>query len=314
MGAMAPGSVSMRIYPHNELGAPQIIDELIAQAMLAERHGFDGVMTSEHHGGFAGYLPNPLQVAGWMLEATTTLWAAACPMLLPLRPTALVAEEVAWLAARFADRVGIGVAAGALDDDFTIMGSTKDGLTDRFATGLQALAGMLSGSAPGMLQGDRAVAWCRAHPVPLVSAAMGLTASRRAAQCGVGLVLDSLSTPERCRELIDAYHDAGGLGPCVLIRRAWLGQPPRDELEQQVGVYRGYASTAAQSHWRGDELVHGDEPKAVGDAIVSLMKRTNADALNLRVHAPGVSAALAREQITILGDEVLPHLRRATGL
>ena len=31
--------------------------------------GFDGVTMSEHHGGFHGYLPNPLQAAGWCLEA-----------------------------------------------------------------------------------------------------------------------------------------------------------------------------------------------------------------------------------------------------
>ena len=69
-------------------------------------------MTSEHHGGFAGYSPNPLQVTGWLLEAMRTGWCAPCPMLLPLRPVALVAEEVAWLAARFPGRVAVGRRAG----------------------------------------------------------------------------------------------------------------------------------------------------------------------------------------------------------
>ena len=110
----APGSVSLRLYPHNDLPAPAIVDELRAQAALAAEHGFDGVMTSEHHGGFHGYLPNPLQAAGWCLEAMDHGWAAPCPLLLPLRPPALVAEEIAWLAARFPGRVGLGVASGAL--------------------------------------------------------------------------------------------------------------------------------------------------------------------------------------------------------
>ena len=100
-GTFAPGSISFRAYPHAGLDAPSIVVELRVQAALAVTHGFDGVMTSEHHGGFAGYLPNPLQLAGFLLDAMPTGWAAPCPLLLPLRPTALVAEETAWLAARF---------------------------------------------------------------------------------------------------------------------------------------------------------------------------------------------------------------------
>ena len=90
----APGSISLRLYPHlnGELDAPGIVAELTGQAALAAASGFDGVMTSEHHGGFAGYLPNPLQAAGWCLEEMATGWAAPCPLLLPLRPAALVAE------------------------------------------------------------------------------------------------------------------------------------------------------------------------------------------------------------------------------
>ena len=114
--------MSLRLYPHNDLAASDVVAELCAQAGLALDGGFDGVMTSEHHGGFPGYLPNPLQMAGFILDGCPTGWAAACPLLLPLRPTALVAEETAWLAARHPGRVGLGVAAGALPLDFEAMG------------------------------------------------------------------------------------------------------------------------------------------------------------------------------------------------
>jgi alkanesulfonate monooxygenase SsuD/methylene tetrahydromethanopterin reductase-like flavin-dependent oxidoreductase (luciferase family) len=308
MTALAPGSVSVRIYPHNDLSAPDIVAELVTQAALAVAHGFDGVMTSEHHGGFAGYLPNPLQVAGWMLGAMPSGWAAACPMLVTLRPAALVAEEVAWLAARFPGRVGLGAAAGALEDDFEIMGLTRERLTSRFATSLEELAGMLSGAAPGPLGGDAAIARCRQHPVPIVSAAMGFTAARRAARCGVGLLFDSLSTPERCRQLVDAYREAGGTGPCVLIRRAWVGEPPRERLDRQMEVYRNYATAEAQSHWRADELVHAIEPEDVAAGLADAARRAGTDALNLRVHAPGVSPEVARQQIALLDHDVLPLL------
>ena len=137
-----------------------------AQAPLGRESGFDGVMTSEHHGGFAGYLPNPLQMAGFLLEAMPGGWAAACPLLLPLRPAALVIEETAWLAARFPGRVGLGVAAGSLQADFDILETNKDDLVARFAAGLTRVSNALSGSDAGDLAGDPAVAACRESPVP----------------------------------------------------------------------------------------------------------------------------------------------------
>src|SRR3974390_2613828 len=81
------GSVSIRLYPHNDLAPEAIVSELCAQGRLALRHGFDGVMTSEHHGGFAGYLAQPLQMTSFVLDACPTGWAAGAPLLLPLLPT-----------------------------------------------------------------------------------------------------------------------------------------------------------------------------------------------------------------------------------
>jgi alkanesulfonate monooxygenase SsuD/methylene tetrahydromethanopterin reductase-like flavin-dependent oxidoreductase (luciferase family) len=305
----APGSVSLRLYPHNDLPAAAIVEELRAQAGLAMQHGFDGVMTSEHHGGFHGYLPNPLQAAGWCLEAMPHGWAAPAPLLLPLRPPALVAEEIAWLAARFPGRVGLGLASGALPEDFEIMGVSMERLTEQFATGLEEVAHILDGSDPGALAGDPAIKASAEQPVPIVSAAMGLTAVRRAARLGVGILFDSLSTPERCRELTDAYRDAGGRGPCIMIRRAWIGEAPRQRVEQQLDVYRSYSPRAAQSHWGADELVGERDARAVHDGLADTARRAGIDALNLRVHVPGVTPEAAREQIARLGDEVVGALR-----
>lgn len=305
----ARGSVSLRLYPHGDLAATRIVDELCAQAALAAEHGFDGVMTSEHHAGFYGYLPNPLQAAGWCLEAMPRGWAAPCPLLLPLRPPALVAEEVAWLAARFPCRVGLGVASGALPADFEIMHVPMDDLAARFTAAFEELAGILDGTAPGALAGDPAIAATVEQPIPVLSAAMGLTAARRAARLGAGLLFDSMSTPERCRELVDAFHAAGGTAPCVLVRRAWVGEPPRHDFESQLAVYRDYSSRAAQATWGEQEMVDSAGPAQVVAGLLDSLRRARCDALNLRVHVPGVDPDAAREQIVRLGDDVLDPLR-----
>ncbi|HEY7946617.1 MAG TPA: LLM class flavin-dependent oxidoreductase [Acidimicrobiales bacterium] len=306
------GSISLRLYPHQDLGADAVVEELRTQGRLAGEAGFDGVMTSEHHGGFAGYMPNPLQAAGWLLDAMPAGWAAACPLLLTLRPPALVAEEVAWLAARFPGRVGLGMAAGSLVSDFEIMGLTKDNLTERFATGLALVAGALGGRDPGVLASDPAIERCRRYPVPLASAAMSVAAVRRAADHKMAIVFDSLSAPERVRVLVDAYRQAGGQGACILIRRVWVGSPPTEEMAQQVVVYRGYADAGAQTHWTADELVTGEDPETVAGRLSEVMARSGADACNLRVHAPGISPDQVRTQIAAL-TEVVARLRDRLG-
>jgi alkanesulfonate monooxygenase SsuD/methylene tetrahydromethanopterin reductase-like flavin-dependent oxidoreductase (luciferase family) len=305
----APGSVSLRLYPHGDLPATQIVDELRAQAALAAQHGFDGVMTSEHHAGFHGYLPNPLQAAGWCLEAMATGWAAPCPLLLPLRPPALVAEETAWMAARFPGRVGLGVASGALPADFEIMHVPMDDLATRFTAAFEELAGILDGTAAGALAGDPAIAEAAERHIPVLSAAMGFTAVRRAARLGAGLLFDSMSTPERCRELVDAYREAGGTASCVLVRRAWVGDPPRHDFDEQLAVYRDYSSRAAQATWGEQEMVDSTGPDDVVAGLLDSLGRSGCDALNVRIHVPGVAPEAAREQIALLGNLVVHRLR-----
>jgi alkanesulfonate monooxygenase SsuD/methylene tetrahydromethanopterin reductase-like flavin-dependent oxidoreductase (luciferase family) len=307
----AAGSISLRLYPHLDRDAPAIVDELLAQAALARAHGFDGVMTSEHHGGIAGYLPNPLQLAGFMLDAMPDGWAAACPLLVTLRPAALVAEETAWLAARHPNRVGLGVAAGALDTDFAVMDLDRNDLTARFATALTTVARALRGDAEGVLAGDAALARCRAHPVPVLSAAASRTAARRAARAGVGILLDSLVTPSRAHELADAYRDAGGDGSCVLVRRVWLGAPPTAEFARQTDVYRTVATASATARWGADELVAHADATELAACLAAVADASGADALNIRVHVPGIDPVLAREQIEALGAGVLAPLREA---
>ena len=182
----APGSVSLRLYPHDELDAPAAVRELCDQAALGLAGGFDGIMTSEHHGGCAGYLPNPLQLATFVLEEHGSGWAAPCPLLLPLRPTAQVAEEIAWLDARHPGRVGLGVAAGALPLDFEVMGVPADQAVPRFKAELPRIVDLLSGRGLGPLAGDRALQRCASSPVPVLSAAVSPEAARRAARCGAG--------------------------------------------------------------------------------------------------------------------------------
>lgn len=306
MGAapFAAGSVSLRLYPHNELPAVEVVDELRTQARLGEAAGFAGLMVSEHHGGFAGYLPNPLQTAAFLLAATERPWVAPSPLLLPLRPVALVAEEVAWLAAAYPGRVGLGVASGALPLDFEIVGLTVADAAPRFKAGLARVVAMLRGEELGDLAGDPALQRCARHPVPVLSAAASPAAARRAARAGVGILLDSMGSPERQRSLTDAHRDAGGTACCVAIRRVWLGDPPAAALAAQRALYESYSPDAAQRHWAPANTIVDTDPAALAERVAESVQTVGADAVNLRVHMDGVPAAAVRDQITALAAAV----------
>ena len=53
----------------------------------------------------------------------------------------------------------------------------------------------------------------------------------------------------------------------MLIRRAWVGDAPRGNLDAQLDVYRSYTSAEAQAKWGTDELAGGDDPSEVVDAL-----------------------------------------------
>jgi alkanesulfonate monooxygenase SsuD/methylene tetrahydromethanopterin reductase-like flavin-dependent oxidoreductase (luciferase family) len=304
----APRSVSLRLYPHNELDAPAIVSELCGQARLGEQAGFAGVMVSEHHGGFAGYLPNPIQTAGFLLDAMQSAWAAPCPLLLPLRPAALVAEEIAWLAARHPGRVGLGVAAGALPLDFAVMDLDLADAVARFKADLPRVTAMLRGEDLGDLEGDAALRRCAREPVPVLSAAVSPAAGRRAAKLGAGILLESMSTLARQRSVCDTFRESGGTASCVAIRRVWLGAPPAAAIAAQRAVYEGYAPEEAQQHWADEHTLADGDPVALSERVRDSLVAVGADAVNLRVHMPGVEPRAIRDQIERLGAEVVPRL------
>jgi len=306
---LGPGQLSLRIYPHR-LPPVEQVEQMRAQARAAEAAGFDGLMTSEHHGGFSDYVPNPLQLAGWLLEATERIWAAPCPLLLPLYHWTHVAEQLAWQAARFPGRVGAGVAVGGLEQDFTMAGLDYAERGRRFQEALPLFAEALRGEATEPLASDPAIAATRDAPVPVVAAAQGPKAIGRAAGAGVGVIYDSMQTLDRMRELSRAYLEAGGSGPRIAIRRVWIGPPPEAAVEAQMDFYRSYASDGAQAHWgAGQELVTGESVDEVASGLLRIAREGECDAFNLRVHVKGVEASEVSEQIARVGEEVLPLVR-----
>jgi hypothetical protein len=169
---------------------------------------------------------------------------------------------------------------------------------------------MLRGEELGDLGGDPALRACADEPVPLVSAAVSPAAGRRAATVGVGILLESMSTLERQRAVVDTFRDAGGTRPCVVIRRVWLGTPPDAAIRAQRAVYESYTPATAQQHWAVQNVLVDADADGLAARVVESVRAVGGDAVNLRVHLPEVAPGEIRDQIAALGATVVPALRR----
>jgi hypothetical protein len=92
----------------------------------------------------------------------------------------------------------------------------------------------------------------------------------------------------------------------VLIRRVWLGEPQRELIDAQRAVYDSYAPGAA-----ADQTIAASGPEELAELLGVAQRAAGADAINLRVHLPGLAPEVIRAQIDALAHEVVPRLRIA---
>ena len=299
------GTIALGLTPIGTTGAA-VVARLAEEACAAEAVGFDGVTLSEHHAGFAHYLPSPQVVTAYLLSRLASAWAVPCPAILPLRRPVLVAEDLAWLHAAYPGRVGAGFVAGYQQQDFEVTGADFDSRNKTFWAGLAEVARSLD-AAQSAVGADPAIAALRPGDIPLLAGIGGPVGVRRAAECGAGLLVTSLRTPSECAELVQAYAAAGGTHSVVLIRRVHVGTDAT-----------GFAASESEWQSRSDSpswlsaadgaLITGsaeDVAKQLADAV----RETGCTSLNLRLDAyTGDDSQVAR-QIELLGREVLPSVR-----
>jgi hypothetical protein len=116
-----------------------------------------------------------------------------------------------------------------------------------------------------------------------------------------------MSSADRLTTLTEAFDQAGGDGSKVLIRRVWLGDAQTDLVHRQRAVYDSLSGETIT--FGDDQTIASTEPAEVVARLCELVKATNTDALNLRVHVPGIPPVAIREQIEALGTEVVGPLK-----
>jgi probable F420-dependent oxidoreductase len=314
------------------------VDEVIAEAQLAEDSGFDSCFFGEHHQDKDGFLPSPLIVAAAVASQTRRLRVGTSVILLPLHHPVRVAEDVITLDIVSKGRVTLGVGLGYQPADFRAFGVPMKQRVGRLEEGIEVIRNCWSGE-PFSFHGkyyDLDDLQVRPAPIQKPSPPLWIGAGTRRGAHRAGRLADAfVTTPstslESTTELVDTYRAAAaaaGRAPrVVLMRDAWVART-RAEAER---VYGPEVMTSYEYYWRNglpefsrikseaeltlanvacDRLILGDPEECVRE-FHRWNEATGADYFLLRLrhaHSGGPPHEAIMQAIQLFGQEVIPHL------
>jgi len=317
------------------------IDEVIAEAQLAEACGFDSCFFGEHHQDRDGFLPSPLIVAAAVAARTQTLRVGTSVILLPLHHPVRVAEDVITLDLVSKGRVILGVGIGYQADDFRAFSVPMEDRLARFEESVEIIRLCWAGEKFSFRGKHYTLGDVQITPrpfqkpgPPLWIGASVTAAARRAGRIADGFVGTPSTGLENATHLADAYKDAarkaGRPADVIQMRDAWVATT-RAEAD---AVYGPHVMTAYRYYWEHrlaefanmpegtkftlenlapDRLILG-EPETCVREFQRWQKATGAGTFLLRLrhaHSGGPPHAEIMKAIRLFGERVLPYCRSA---
>lgn len=192
---------------------------ILEASRWADQHGFVRVWTPERHfHSFGGLSPNPSVLAAAIATTTQRVQICAGSVVLPLHDPIRVAEEWAVVDNLSHGRVGLGVAAGWVPNDFVINGHQADFASRKsvFADHITRLRQLWRGEPVEATNPLGATVRLQTIPRPLqrelplwITAAANPDTFRQAGDLGANVLTHLLGqSVEGLAEKIAAYRDA----------------------------------------------------------------------------------------------------------
>ena len=315
------------------------IDEVIAEAQLAEASGFDSCFFGEHHQDKDGFLPSPLIVATAVAAHTTRLRVGTSVVLLPLHHPVRVAEDVITLDLVSKGRVILGVGIGYQAADFRAFAVPMEHRVALFEEGVEIMRQCWTGERFSFGGKHYTLEDVQIRPRPFQRPAppLWIGASVPAAARRAGRLADAfVGTPSMDLAftvgLVDAYktaaREAGRPAEVILMRDAWVART-RAEAD---AVYGPEVMASYQYYWEHrlaefrnippgtkftlenlapDRLILGDPETCVRE-FHRWREATGANYYLLRLrhaHSGGPAHEKIMDAIKLFDDRVLPYCR-----
>lgn len=136
-------AIKFKNSPRFQKPFPQVYEEGIEYARVADALGFDYIVVPEHHSSEMGYDPTPFLVLTALARETKRIGLSTQPLLLPLYNPVGVAEQLAVLDVLSNGRARLGVGVGYRWTDFLSLGVPHNERGARMNEALAILLGAL---------------------------------------------------------------------------------------------------------------------------------------------------------------------------
>jgi alkanesulfonate monooxygenase SsuD/methylene tetrahydromethanopterin reductase-like flavin-dependent oxidoreductase (luciferase family) len=310
--------------------ARQRLDEVIAEAVIADEVGFERFAVGEHH--FSDYIvSNPSLMLAAIAARTTRIRLMTAVTLLPCRDPVQTAEDIGILDNISGGRLELSFARGVSEQASRAFGVPRDTvyavLEDKLGLLLSILRdGRVPADDPrggGLPVIPRPLQ--RPHPPLWIGGGLSPESADMAASYGLPLILPSLFRyPEDYLPMIDRYRErmrqAGRADQIrvALPSHCWVDKTSqaararfRPYLEQYVAFARGLRDGFGRP-LDFDGLIGGPaicgSPAEVVDRISDINQRLGLDFHLLKMDAGGVAFDDLRACLELAGSDVLPQL------
>ncbi|MEO0620556.1 MAG: LLM class flavin-dependent oxidoreductase, partial [Pseudomonadota bacterium] len=132
-------------YPDKNYGGDRIYGDMLEQAVLADRLGFESVSLTEHHLINILMMPAPLQFAVKIADATQRLNILTAVAVLPLHDMRIYAGELVCADIFTEGRLMLGIGRGAYAFEMDRMGVPLATTREKFDESIDVLRALLSG-------------------------------------------------------------------------------------------------------------------------------------------------------------------------
>ncbi len=131
-------------YPDKRYGGDHIYRDMVEQAVLADRLGYDAVSITEHHLINILMMPAPLLFAVKLASATRQIKIMTSLVVLPLHDMRVFAGEVVCADIFTDQRLMLGVGRGAFAFEMERLGEPMDTTREKFDESLEVLQALLT--------------------------------------------------------------------------------------------------------------------------------------------------------------------------
>ena len=240
--------------PDPSIGSKVHFQNMIDQAVLAEKLGYKTVSIPEHHLVNLLMMPSPLQMAVKISTLTKDIKITTGVVVLPLHDMRTYAGEVATADILTEGRLILGVGRGAFAWEMKRLGTPKDISREKFIESLDVLQLLLKEeevSDKGKYYNFEPITIMPrpiSNPVPIMIAAMDLNSIKNAASRGFHVQSTVLSgTKELLKERVNAFKEGcaelgeeGKLLKLSMQRMAFAAKDSKDAKEKNKLAYGYY--------------------------------------------------------------------------